>query len=157
GERHDGAQISLLPLAQPEVRVLRLLDAPAIEPRPRLLGRALAPEQALGLIARLPLLRRRAQTGQELRVLLALREPLLELRPPLDERLVHDLHGPSATLVRGLDQEQPRVGKVLDHLLHLAGVLGERPELRQAHDRARALGRAEAQEHRPAETYGVRE
>ena len=153
GESHDGREITLFALAEPDARARPLLGTTVLVPSLGVLGRAIAPEQALGPTARLPLLGRGAQSGQELRVLLALVEPLPELRPPVDQGLVDQLHGRALALPAGLDEQEPCAGQVLDHLRDRVAsvplaVLRERAELIHAHHRARALGRDQAQQHR---------
>ncbi len=120
GVVHDGQQIALLAPAEPDAPIGSAGSAAALVPRPGVLRRAIAPEQPLGLAARLPLLSRGAQPGQELRVLLALGEPLPELRPPVDQGLVDQLHrraiARTAGLLASLDEQEPRAGQALDHL-----------------------------------------
>src|SRR5262249_36899487 len=144
-------EIPLLSRAKPQGRTRALLGPPALDPGAGILGRAAAPEQALGLLTRLPLLGRGVELREKLPVLLALGGPLLELRPAVDERLVDKLNRRALALAAGLDKQEPRVGEALDHVLHRAAILREPAELAQAYHRARALGRHQAQEHPPRE------
>src|SRR5262249_14177543 len=144
-EKGDNSkEITLFALAEPQMRTSPMIRAPTLEPRPGVLGRAVAPEQTRGLVARFPLLCRDPQPRQKLCVLLALTQPLLELRPPVDERLMHQLHGRALPLATRLDEQQPRVREVTDHLLHGA-LRGESAQLGDADHRARPLRRDEAQ------------
>lgn len=150
-KRDDRGQIRLLTLAEARARVRFPFGAPPFKPCSGVVRRAISPEEAFGLAARIPLLGRHAQAGQKLRVLLALVEPLPELRPPLDQRLVDDLHGPTLPLAAGLDEQEPRFGQTMRDLFGRVAVLRELTQLQEGSDRPRTLGRDEPEQDRPRE------